>query len=524
MKGSPLAIREPATATSSNNPSPADATHQSTTELSERYRWTALAVIVVGTFMVVLDSTIVSVALDPIGQSLHAANGIDWIITAYLLMVGVCQPITGWLADRLGRKRVFIVAMIVFASGSLCTAFSPSLAVMLLFRGVQGVGGAAMMPVGMAMVYELFPADRRGAAMGIQGIAMMSAPAAGPVIGGWLITSFSWRWLFFINVPIGIVGTIAATIVLRNTGFQENRPFDWIGTSLIGSGVLCVLLALSEGAAWGWGSTRTVALGVTGLLLLAVFGGWVVRRSNNPVVDIRMFKIPTFTLTICVICLLTLAQYARLVFVPLELESLRHYTALHTGLLLTPGAIGSAIMMPFSGRLADRIGAKIPVTVGMIPVAGATWYLSTLTPTSSQRWLIFWLFASGVGTGLAMMPNTVVGLNSLPARLIATGSALRSLSRQMAAAAAVAILTAIVSSQLGGHLAFNGSHSVFFAQHAYNTAFRAGFFAILATMVVATFLPGRAKAKELQRERLEEAKLMEGSVVSAGGGEADFDD
>jgi DHA2 family multidrug resistance protein len=341
--------------------------------------------------------------------------------------------------------------------------------------------------------------------MGIWGVAVMGAPAVGPVLGGWLVTEFSWRLMFMINVPIGIVGVIAALKLLKNTGFREARPLDWQGTLLLGGGVACALLALSEGASWGWESQRTLALGGVGLAMLVAFGGWALRGTRAPVMDLRMFRIPTFTMTVTIICLLTLAQYGRLIFIPLELESLRHLSALHTGALLIPGAVGAAITMPISGRLADRIGAKIPVTIGLIPVAVATFYFSTLSSDSSEVELMVWLFVSGLGTGLAMMPNTVVGLNSLPAPLIATGSALRQLSRQMAGAIAVAVLTAIVASQLGGHIVFNGSHSVAHAQAAYNTAFRFGFYALVATILLALLLPGRAKSHELQRARMREA-------------------
>jgi EmrB/QacA subfamily drug resistance transporter len=464
-----------------------------------------MAVVLIGSFMVVLDSTIVSVALDAIGQQFHTTTGVDWIVTAYLLAVGVVQPPTGWLADRIGRKPVFITSMGLFAAGSLCSALAPSLPLLVVFRIVQGLGGGAMVPVGMAMIYELFPPDRRGFAMGIWGVAVMGAPAIGPVLGGWFVTEFSWRLMFMINVPIGIVGVIAALRLLKNTGFREARPLDWQGTALLGAGVACVLLALSQGAAWGWQSERTLALGGVGVALLIAFGGWALRGTQAPVMDLRMFRIPTFSMTVTIICLLTLAQYGRLIFIPLELESLRHLSALHTGALLIPGAIGAAITMPISGRLADKIGAKIPVTIGLIPVAAATYYYSTLDPHSSELTLMIWLFVAGMGTGLAMMPNTVVGLNSLPAPLIATGSALRQLSRQMAGAVAVAVLTAIVASQLGGHIVFDGSHSVEHAQHAYNTAFRFGFYALIATILLALLLPGRSKSRELQRARQAEA-------------------
>jgi EmrB/QacA subfamily drug resistance transporter len=474
--------------------------------LSERYRWIALGIIVTGTFMVVLDSTIVAVALDAIGDNLHAVNGIDWIITAYLLTVGVIQSPTGWLADRVGRKPVFVSSMLLFALGSLCSALAPTLPVLIACRVLQGIGGGAMFPVGTAMTYELFPADRRGTALGIQGIALMAAPAIGPVLGGWLVTALSWRWMFLINIPIGIIGATLAIRLLKNTGFREPRPFDWRGTILIGSGVFSILLAFSEGATWGWESARTAGVAATGIVLLGLFAYWTLAKARHPVVDLRMFRITIYSMTIGVTCLITLAQYARVVFIPLELESLRGLTALHTGALLVPGAIGASMAMPIGGRLADKIGAKVPVMFGLIPVAITNLYLSQISPHSSETTLMFFLFISGFGTGMSLMPNSVVGLNSLPAPLIATGAALRSLSRQIAAAIAVAILTAIVSSHLGGAIRFNGKEGLQRAQNAYNAAFRVGFCAVVVTIGVAAFLPGRARAKQLQQERIDEQR------------------
>ena len=499
--------RSTETTSASTNFAPiASSAEQSHDGLTERYRWIALGIIVTGTFMVVLDSTIVAVALDAIGNNLHATNGIDWIITAYLLTVGVIQSPTGWLADRVGRKPVFVSSMLLFALGSLCSALAPTLPILIACRVLQGIGGGAMFPVGTAMTYELFPADRRGTALGIQGIALMAAPAIGPVLGGWLVTALSWRWMFLINIPIGIIGATLAIRLLKNTGFREPRPFDWLGTTLIGSGVFGLLLAFSEGATWGWESAKTLGVGAIGLVLLALFAFWTLGKARHPVVDLRMFRITIYSMTIGVTCLITLAQYARVVFIPLELESLRGLTALHTGALLVPGAIGASMAMPIGGRLADKIGAKVPVMFGLIPVAITNLYLSQISPNSSEITLMFYLFISGLGTGISLMPNSVVGLNSLPAPLIATGAALRSLSRQIAAAIAVAILTAIVSSHLGGTIRFNGREGLQRAQNAYNAAFRVGFWAVVVTMGVATFLPGRTRAKQLQQERLGEQK------------------
>ncbi|MEO5723948.1 MAG: DHA2 family efflux MFS transporter permease subunit, partial [Ilumatobacteraceae bacterium] len=410
----------------------------------------------------------------------------------------------GPLSDRFGRKPVLLAGLFITAAASMAAIFSTSIGMLILFRTLQGLGGGAMLPVGMAIIYELFPPDRRGAAMGVWGVAAMAAPAIGPGLGGWLVTQLSWRWLFLINVPIGVIGTVLALRLLRNTGFRERRRFDWIGTVLIVAGLVPLLLALSEGSNWGWQTTKTIGFLVVGLVLLVAFGIWVLTKADHPLVDLRMFKIPTFSVTTAIICLLTLSQYGRLVFVPYELESLRHLTPLHTGLLLTPTAIGAAIMMPIGGRLADRIGARLPVTVGLIPVAASTWYLSTLSPHSSENWLMVWLFISGAGFGLAMMPNTVAGLNSLPGNLIATGSAIRQLSRQIAGSVAIAALTAVVSFQLSGHLQFTGEHTVGQAQTAYNDVFVLGFWALVATVVLALFLPGKAHSLAMQRDRAAE--------------------
>jgi DHA2 family multidrug resistance protein len=477
-------------------------------EITERYRWIALGIVVIGTFMVILDTTIVTVALDPIGKDLGSVNGVEWIITAYLLAVGIVQPATGWLADRIGRKPVFLGAMVLFASGSLACAVSPSLALVIFFRVIQGLGGGAMVPVGMAIIYEVFPSDRRGTAMGVWGIAAMAGPAIGPALGGWLVTAFDWRWLFLINVPIGAVGTVLGVRLLKSFGYREHRPLDWTGAVVATVGITAVLLALSEGASWGWSSGRTLGLGAAGVVLLGVFSWWSVRRTDHPLIDMSMFRIPTYSTTITVICLLTLSQYGRLVFVPLELESLRGMSPLRTGLVLTPTAVGAALTMPIGGRLADRIGARLPVTLGLLPVAAATWYLTTLTPTSSLFWLMFWLFVSGAGFGIAMMPNTVAGLNSLPGNLLATGSATRQLCRQIFGSVAVAGLTAVVATQIGGHIAYNGTHAVEVVQAAYNDVFVVGFWALVATVVAALFLPGKEASLAMQRARAAEAESI----------------
>ena len=346
-------------------------------DVDSRYPWIAMGVVLIGTFMVILDTTIVNVALPQIGIALGRSDGIEWVVTAYLLAVGVSQPATGWLADRFGRKQVFIVSLALFGIGSLLAALSPSLEVLVAFRVLQGLGGGALMPVGMAMIYELFPPDQRGTALGVWGVAAMAGPAFGPVIGGYLVTAVSWHWLFLVNVPIGVVGVIAAMRLLRDTGFRERRPFDATGLGLATVGLVLLLFAFSRANDWGWSSTRTVGMLGAAVVLLVLF---VLRelRTEHPALEVRMFKVGTFSLTMVIIWAVIAVQFGGLVFLPLELETLRHFTALKVGTLLVPTAVAAAITFPIGGRITDRIGPRLPVTVGAALLAVSAWYIAQL--------------------------------------------------------------------------------------------------------------------------------------------------
>lgn len=471
---------------------------------TDRYPWVAMGVVLIGTFMVILDSTIVNVALPQIGIDLRQSANIEWVVTAYLLAVGVSQPATGWLADRWGRKTIFTASLGSFATGSLLAALAPNLPVLVAFRVLQGLGGGAMMPIGMAMIYELFPPDRRGTALGIWGIASMAAPAVGPVLGGYLVTAAGWRWLFLINVPIGYVGVVLAAKLLRQTGYREIRPFDTFGFGLSATALLALLLAFSEASDWGWGAPPTLALIALGVILLAVFIHHAL-HTEHPLVELRMFRIPTFSITIAIVWLLTMMQFGRLVFIPLELETLRGMSALKVGLILTPSAIGAGLTMPLGGRLADKIGSRTPVVVGTAIVGVAAWLLGHLTLTTPVTYLILVLAIQGLGNGLATMPNTVAAMNSVQSRFVAQASAVRSLNRQIAGSLGVAILATVVAGQIGAVSAAGLSGaSASEAQHAYNLVFLIALAALAVAFVLAFFLPDRAGARAAQEARASE--------------------
>ena len=475
-----------------------------TAETPDRYPWVAMGVVLIGTFMVILDTTIVNVALPQIGIALDRRDGIEWVVTSYLLAVGVAQPPTGWLADRFGRKKIFIASLAFFMIGSLGCATADSLEMLVAWRVVQGLGGGALMPVGMAMIYELVPADRRGTALGIWGVAAMAGPAFGPVIGGYLVTTVSWHWLFLINVPVGCIAITAAVRLLRETGYRDNRRFDSVGLGLATVGLVLCLPGLAQASEWGWGSTSTLGLLGAGAVVLTLFVRWE-QHVPHPAVDVAMFRVPIFSLTLVVIGMATIVQYGILVFLPLTLETVRGWTALHVGVVLVPTAIGGAITFPLGGRLTDRIGPRVPVISGLALLATSAIMLGRLSVDSPTWVIVVALFAQGLGFGFSMMPNSVVGLNALPGRFVAQATAVRQLNVRVSAAFGIAVLGTLLAHRLPAAEVTGPDHpAAAAAQNAYGDIFTIAAGIAVVGLVLATRLPGRARNRELQLERAAE--------------------
>lgn len=474
------------------------------------YRWVAMMVVLFGSFMVVLDTTVVNLGLPSLQRDFDTVVGIEWVVTAYLAAVGVTQMASGWAADRFGRKSMFIFALGLFILASLLCAISPTLETLVAARVLQGVGGGLMMPVGMAMIYELFAPNERGKALGYFGIAVMAAPAIGPVLGGSLVESVGWRALFLMNLPVGLVGLPVAIWLLRDTGFRESRPFDFVGLLLSGTGVATLLVGFERGASAGWSDPSVFSLILLGAVLLGVFV-WHALRSSNPLVDLRIFASPVFAIGMVTICLVAVAQYTRLVYVPLELGTLRGISEFQIGLTMLPSALGVAITMPIGGRLADRIGARVPVTLGLIILGIGFFGLAQLTVTTPLPAVGAVLFVGGLGAGLGMMAPNIVALNSIEGPKISHASALSQVSRQMAAAVGVAVVASIFAMSRPD----SGSASASEAIGAYRTVFLVAAGITVVALVVAQFLPGKVKALELQERRRLELEALGGMADAA---------
>jgi EmrB/QacA subfamily drug resistance transporter len=470
------------------------------------YRWVAMGVLLVGTFMVVLDTTIVNLALPSLQREFDTIDGVEWVVTAYLAAVGVAQMASSWVADRFGRKRSVVAMLIVFTVASAACAAAPTLELLVFARVVQGIGGGMLIPVTMAIVYELFEPEERGQALGIWGVAVMAAPAVGPVLGGTVVSEIGWRWLFVVNVPIGIVGVFLTMRLLRETGGGVRRRLDTAGLVGASAGIVLLLVGLAEGGLEGFSSPAALVPLVASVI---VFAGFVVHslRVDHPIVDLRILQHPVFSRAIVVLVLTMVAQFTRLVYVPLELGTTRDISALTLGLVMLPQAIGVAIAMPISGRLTDRIGARLPTVIGLALFAGSFWPLAHLSPDTSLAFIAGCLFVGGFGTGLSMMPPNIVAMNSVPTPKVSQATALSQVLRQLAAAAGIAVLAAVFAGlRPAGNL--GSPENVGAAVDAYDTLFLISFVILVVACLLAFRLPARREALALQAERRRERNFL----------------
>jgi DHA2 family multidrug resistance protein len=473
---------------------------------SERTLWLGMAVIMIGTVMVVLDTTIVNVALPQIALALDAGDGVEWIVSAYLLAVAVSLPATSWIAGRFGPKRVYMAALALFTLSSLACAVSPNLAVLVGARVLQGIGGGALMPVGMAMVLKMFPRERHGRAVGIWGIAAMAAPAIGPTLGGWLVTSVNWHWLFLINLPIGVIALVAGARLLPSVEGDVVGRFDLPGFLAGSIGLALLVLGLSEANTWGWSSAASLGCIGGGALLMVLFVVWEL-RADQPMLEMRMFRQPAFSMAFGITFFVVAAQYARLVFIPLYLEGERAYSALQVGLMLAPAGVATAIGMSIGGRVSDRTGPRAPMIVGTTLMAAALLAMATFG-LSQPLWILSGLLVvQGFGMGLHAAPATVTAMNTLPPSLLGQGSTMRTLVSQVAGAIAVATLSAVLS------LATPADPSPGAQESAYGLVFTVAFVGMLVAIALAVLVRPVTAVEDPDRDELE--ALDEGALALA---------
>ena len=419
------------------------------------YKWIVALVVIFGAFMSILDQTIVNIAIPRLQSAFGAdLNGVQWVLTAYILTQGVVTPTTAFFANRIGIKRFYIIALSLFTFGSALCGLAWSLPILLLFRVIQGIGGAFLFPVAITLLYQEFPPNQRGLASGVFGIAALLAPAVGPTLGGYIVTYADWPLIFFINVPIGILGVVLAIFLLREVREDARTSFDVIGFALAAIGLASVLYALSDASTDGWSSTKVLALLIGGGMVLVAFvfvEMAMSRRERQPLVDLRLFaNLPFLTSNIANI-LITFAFFGGLFIFPVYLQNLRGLSAFQAGLLLLPQAFASIVSALIGGRIVDRVGVRVVIIPGLLALAFTLWQFTSLTLNAPFAWLQLMFVLRGIALGLIIQPLNVSALSEINPRRFAQASSLYTVVRFVSTSLGIAVLATLVQSQAKVH-------------------------------------------------------------------------
>jgi DHA2 family multidrug resistance protein len=422
-------------------------------EPMERINWSAIIVVIIGTFMAILDSSIVNVAIPKMMTVLAASqDSVQWIITGYMLALGVIMPLSGFLGDTFGYKRVMIIALALFVAGSTLCGMAWSLNSMVAARVIQALGGGMMQPLGMAMLYMNCPRSKIGMVMGVWGIAAMCAPAIGPALGGYLVEYVNWRMIFYINVPIGIVNIILAIKYLKETALIKGKNLDKWGIVFSSSLFFCLLMAISKGNSKGWTSPFIVGLLAVSFLSLVIFI-FVELHHPEPILDLRLFKNRVFTISMIITAVICVGMFGGIYLIPIYIQNVLGHTAMKSGLLTLPAALASGIMMPISGRIFDRYGPRAVSIVGLLLVTITTYLMRVVDLMTPLLLLCTWFTFRGLGMGLCNMPIATAGMNTVPPPKIGRASSLSNVIRQVSSSFGIALLTNIMQDRRAFHFA-----------------------------------------------------------------------
>jgi EmrB/QacA subfamily drug resistance transporter len=414
-------------------------------------KWRALIIVCVAIFMLLLDITVVNVALPKIQHDLHTSlTDLEWVVDAYALLLATCMLNAGSLGDLLGRKRVFISGVVLFTLASALCGSATSPLFLNLARGLQGVGGAIMFAVSLAILSQEFHGRERGTAFGIWGATVGAAVAIGPLVGGALTEWAGWRWIFFVNLPIGVGCALGAIAYLHESRDEEHGGFDWIGFILLSGGLFSLVLALLRGNGWGWGSGRTLGLFAAAVALLICF---VVAelRQRSPMFDMALFRKPSFTGAQLVAFTLSSSMFAMFLFLTLYIQNQLHYSPLQAGLRFLPLSLLSFVTAPIAGRLSTRIPVRILFGVGMSLVGASLLLMHGITPSSRWTTLLAGFIVGGIGIGLVNAPLASTAVSVVEPRRAGMAAGINNTFRQVGIATGIGGLGAIFQSKIHGN-------------------------------------------------------------------------
>lgn len=415
-----------------------------------------LAALLFGMFIAILNQTLLNIALPKINTefNISASTG-QWLMTGFMLVNGILIPITAYLFNKYSYRKLFLVALVLFTIGSLICAISMNFPIMMVGRVLQAIGAGVLMPLGSIVIITIYPPEKRGAAMGTMGIAMILAPAIGPTLSGYIVQNYHWNVMFYGMFIIGILAILVGFVWFKLYQYTTNPKADIPGIifSTIGFGAL--LYGFSEAGNKGWGSVEIETMFAIGIIFIILF---VIRelRMKAPMLNLEVLKFPTFTLTTVINMVVMLSLYGGMILLPIYLQNLRGFSALDSGLLLLPGSLIMGLLGPFAGKLLDTIGLKPLAIFGIAVMTYATWELTKLNMDTPYMTIMGIYVLRSFGMAFIMMPMVTAAINALPGRLASHGNAFLNTMRQLAGSIGTAILVTVMTTQTTQHLSAFG--------------------------------------------------------------------
>jgi EmrB/QacA subfamily drug resistance transporter len=479
----------------------------------EPWVWRIAAIVILGSFMSILDTTIVNVALTSLGRELHSSVAqIQWVVTGYLLSLAAVIPVAGWAGRRFGPKRVYLVSLVLFTAGSALCGVSSSTTELVVFRVLQGVGGGMILPIGQLMMATAAGPQRMGRVMSVIAVPAMLAPIFGPAIGGLIIDNASWRWIFFVNVPIGVIAFVVALRGLKDFERTPAGRLDVIGLALIATGMPAITYGLAEiGTTGGFSSAKVIVPFVLGVSLVAAFCVHAL-RAERPLLDLRLYAHRTFAAASFTTFCLGAALFGAMVLMPLYYQQVRGESVLVTGLLVGFSGVGAALAMPLAGRLSDRRGGGPVSLVGVLLTCAATVPLGLIGAHTSIAYLSFVLFVRGVGIGFAFIPAMSAAFAALRPEQLSDATPQMNVLQRLGGSLGVAVLAVVLQRSISGAGHSSGLAGV---AGAYGTAFWWAF-AITAAAIIPCIVLTRAERAIARQRRSAVASSSARDLEAAG--------
>src|SRR2546421_5683877 len=423
--------------------------------------WIIAIAVMLGTFMEVLDTTVVNVSLPHIAGNLSASTDeATWVLTSYLVANAIVLPLTGWLANHFGRRRILLISVTGFTAASFLCGLAPTLGALIVFRIIQGACGGALQPISQAVLLEAFPPKDRGKAMAFWGLGIVVAPMLGPVLGGWVTDSYSWRWVFYINIPVGIASIIMTRLFIFDPPYirRKSEGVDYWGIGMLAVGIGALQIVLDKGQEEDWFSSHWIlALAVVSLVAVAFFIVYEL-LIEHPVVDLRVFKVRTYSTGVFLMTLLGFVLYGSLVLLPIFLQTLLGYPALQAGFAMAPRGVGSFLAMPIVGAIMAKFDARKLLAVGLI-VASSTLVMLGSLSLDAGYWDVFWpQFIQGTSLALLFVPLTTATMDPIPKERMGNATSIFNLMRNIGGSAGIATVTTLVARRRQTYTKILGAH------------------------------------------------------------------